>query len=422
MDTAIVRKIAADCFRWDAIDYPRSDILTIAHDTDRSLLVDGKWYSPLIDTIEDDLRARGIECVSVARIASRIKGAIAHGRVYSPDGQFARALLGKRVKAALSRRGYPYSRMEESVWARIVDRVRPTKLFGIQPSRELCTVCKQRGIWVADVQHGIIGEAHPWYGEEFRRADPPAQVPDAFLCWDNTSAAVIDAWAGAQGAATVTIGNRWLARFLDFDPRDALVNRLNEEFESSEREADSRPAILVALSWGEVNIPNGFIVDGLRDAIRSTSDRYRWHIRLHPNQVAGFASDEGKRFIGYFNEQLRGHAEWEAATRSALPVVLAHSDLVISWNSSVSIEATQMGIPSAQLDPRFRSGEFAVDNYADYRKGGLIELVEESSASIQQWAANRTGLKRASESLDAYDDSYDRLLNFLAGNEATCTA
>ena len=55
MDYAIVRKILVDCLRRDREDYPRSNVLTVAHDNDRSLLHRGKFYSPLIDTIEDDL-------------------------------------------------------------------------------------------------------------------------------------------------------------------------------------------------------------------------------------------------------------------------------------------------------------------------------------------------------------------------------
>ena len=58
MDTAILGKIVKDCFRVDRIDYSQANVLTIAHDNDRSLFYEGKWYSPLINTIEDDLLQR----------------------------------------------------------------------------------------------------------------------------------------------------------------------------------------------------------------------------------------------------------------------------------------------------------------------------------------------------------------------------
>ena len=72
MDTTIVRKVLLDCFKIDSPSYPRTSVLSVAHDNDRSLLHKGRYYSPLIDTIEDDLAAAGVRCVSVARIISAI--------------------------------------------------------------------------------------------------------------------------------------------------------------------------------------------------------------------------------------------------------------------------------------------------------------------------------------------------------------
>lgn len=413
MDASIVRKIARDTLRVDRFDYPRADVLTVAHDNDRSLLVDGRWYSPLIDTIEDDLRARGVECVSVARVISRIKGDLAYGRVYSPEGGFARALVTKRLKG-LWARGYPYSKHEERVWARILDRTGARKVLAIQPSRELCVACRERGVWVADVQHGVIGESHPWYGGRFRGQDPVSYLPHAFLCWDEGSRAVIEPWARDKGIHSPVIGNRWVARFVRRAPDDALVQRLLGTFDARTLNPKRLPAVVVALSWGESNIPNGFMVDGLRDAIRATQDRIRWFVRLHPNQLNGFATHEGRKFREFFREYLDGLVEWEAATRVALPLLLAHTDMVVSWASSVSIEAAQMGIPSALLDPRLRAPDDRGDYYEHYRRAGLIDLIPESESSICSWIQAHAGSKGRPENFDAFEAEYRRLLDFLS--------
>jgi hypothetical protein len=414
MDTAIVSKIVRDSFRWDKIDYPRADILTVAHDNDRSLWYKGSWYSPLIDTMEDDLRKRSIACVSVARIISRIKGNIAYGRVYSPEGAFARALVGKRLKGLFCRNAYAYSNMEESVWGEILDRVRPRRVFGIQPSRELCAACRKRGIWVADVQHGVISRGHPWYGEDFRGQDPLEHLPNAFLCWDFGSQAVIDSWAVAKGLSTILTGNRWIVRFVMSNREDQLIQCLCRQFSSRKANPTRNPAILVALSWGEVNIPNGFMIDALSDVIRATSDRYHWCLRLHPNQLNGFATHEAGRFEKFFLSKLQGHVEWEITTRSALPLVLQQSDLVIAWNSSVSIEAAQMGIRSALLDPRLRAvGKFA-DQYNYYCLKGMISLIEGRIDIIQSWIVSALQHVKIPENFDLHNDNYDRLIEFLA--------
>lgn len=412
MDYKIVKKIARDCFRIDRIKYDRAPVLTVAHDNDRHFLYQDKFYSPLVSTMEDDLARRGVASVSVARIISTIKGEKSHGRVFSPEGAFARSLVGKRLRAALRRGRYAYSRSEEAIWDGILERTGARTVFGIQPSRELCVACHRRGIWVADVQHGVIAEQHPWYGAAFRGAEPAAWLPSAFLCWDEGSADVTRPWAGPKGVRSEVIGNRWLARFARPAPHDAMVRELHAASGLALAGA-ARPTILLTLSWGNHNIPNGFISDALEAVIRSTATRYRWLIRLHPNQIRGFATHEGPDFIRYFERRLRGCADWELATHAPLPVVLGQTALHVSWNSSVSIEAAQMGIRSLLLDPRLRSDQLR-DYYTHYRANGMIELMEAEEGAIAAWIERHAGATLAPESFEPSEAAYGALLDMIA--------
>lgn len=414
MDSSILRKILRDCMRIDRLRYPQADILTIAHDNDRSLNFNGQWYSPLVDTMEDDLRERGVRCMSVARIISRIKGNLSYGNAVSPEGAFARALVAKRIKSIWQRGGYSYSAMEEAIWGRILDESGVRRVIGIQPSRELCVACRKRGVWVADIQHGVIGDSHPWYGAPFRARDPVEQLPHAFLCWDEGSRQVIDAWAAPKGLETWVTGNRWVARFQHPRSQDRLVKNLRESFESYGINSGRKPALLLALSWGEVNIPNGFIVDAMLRAIQRTSGQYQWFVRLHPNQLNGFATHEGQRFAQYFETNLKGHVENEVATRTALPVVLSQVDAVLSWNSSVCIEAAQMGIKTCLMDPRLQPGGERADYYGYYKQRGLIDLLEASEESILAWIAANVGKPKQEEDFFGHDAEYQRLLDYLA--------
>jgi hypothetical protein len=412
MDYSLIRKIIVDCFRIDRIDYGTADVLTVAHDCDRYLLHKGKYYSPLIGTLEDDLDRKGVRCLSIARIISRFKGDRAYGNVHSPEGRFARALIHKRL-SSLFRSGYPYSRMEEAIWGDILDATKVRKVVGILPSRELCVACRKRGIWVADVQHGVIADSHPWYGERFRRDEPVEYAPNAFLCWDPGTQEVIDRWAVGKGISTLVTGNRWVARFLRPSPDDILVQELSRAYEAHGINSERKPSLLVTLAWGVRNIPNGFMVDALRDVIRSTSQRYHWSVRLHPNAVNGFASHEGRRFPEFYRNNLQGCVESEVASHTPLPIILTHSDLHISWGSSVSIEAAQLGIRSVLLDPYFQSPEYA-DYYGYYRRVGMIDFVEATEVNIQKWIDANLGTKGAPEDFDRYDATYRGLLDFLA--------
>lgn len=414
MDYSIVRKIFFDCFKLDTIDYESAEVLTIAHDTDRSFLHNGKYHSPLVDTTQDDLEARGAHCVSIARIISTIKGEISHGNARSPEGRFARALITKRLAGLFSRGEYPFSKMEESIWGEILDVTGARKVIGMQPSRELCAAAHKRDVWVADIQHGVIAEQHPWYGEEFRACEPREQLPDAFLCWDRGSERVTKVWAEARGIATIPIGNRWLARFLRPSKNDELANTALAQF-AAETAAwpYRRKTILVSLSWNEYTIPNGFIIDALESVIRKTSGEFRWLIRMHPNQLKGFATQEKAKFLKYFDTSLKGHAEWEPATKYPLPVVLRSTDMHISWSSSVCIEAAQSGVKSALMDARLRSPIY--DRYYEYYRGiGMVELIEASESALVGWILRNSGSRRQPEDYSVFDREYQRILEFLA--------
>lgn len=413
MDWKIVRKIARDLFRHERIDYERCDVLTVAHDNDRSFLRDGKYYSPLIDTLEDRLAKTGTSCLSIARIISTIKGPNAYGNVRSPEGAFARALLTKRLKGQTVSRGrYPFSNMEARIWEAILESTGAKFLVGIQPSRELCVVARRRGVWVADMQHGVIADSHPWYGRRFRAHEPPEYLPHAFLCWDPGSAEVLE-WVESRGSKVITIGNPWVSRFIAPKADDRIVNDLLIDAGSS-FERRGKPNVLVSLSWGETGIPNGLISEEVTSVIRETQADFNWILRLHPNQVKGFASHESRWFLKYFEKTLAGYASWEEATRHPLPLVLSQMDLHVTWSSSVCIEAAHFGIKSALLNPRMRSEGAIGDYYRYYKSQGSIAMIDNSRSAIGEWlTANMNNVKRP-EDYAVYDAEFANVVSFLS--------
>src|SRR5690606_38495248 len=66
MELNIIGKILRDAIRIDRINWPQAPVLTVAHDIDRSYEYQGRWYAPLVSTIEDDLAREGLASVSVA--------------------------------------------------------------------------------------------------------------------------------------------------------------------------------------------------------------------------------------------------------------------------------------------------------------------------------------------------------------------
>ncbi len=410
MDYKLIKKIFFDLFKVDKIDYGKTKVLTVAHDNDRGFFYHGKYYSQLIDSVEDDLKQRGIECISIARIISTVKGDIAYGNVFSPEGSFARALVMKRIKGFIFKKGYPYSTMEEKIWGKILDRTGAEKVIAILPSRELCNACHKRKIWVADMQHGVIAENHPWYGKKYRSSDPPHYLPNAFLVWDEGSAQVLNSYCKEKNIDVIPIGNRWVARFIQPVYSDKMVKEL---IESNNLPSSNKKNILISLSWGCEGIENGIIPESLISIIEKTSEKYSWLLRLHPNQLKGFATHESKKFFTIFEKRLKKYAIWDIPTKMPLPTLLQNIDIHISWNSSVAIEAAQMGIKSALIDPRLRR-KLSGDYYNFYHKNGMIDFIEDDETVIREWINKHITSSKQRENYDSFNNTYLQLLDFIS--------
>ena len=408
-------KIARDCFRVDRYNYPEAEVMTTAHDIDRNFKIGSKYYSPLIDTIEDDLKDLGVSTTSFCRIISRIKGDLSYGNAYSPEGGFARALIGKRLKGVLFRGKYPYSNMEERVWGKILDKVKPKKVVAILPSRELCVACKKRGVWVTDVQHGNFSDQHDWYGETWRGKEPNEWFPHSFLLWDNASARVLK-WVESKGAECNVVGNRWLSRFMLDKPGDTIVKYAKERSTWLTKTNPKNKSILVTLQWGQQGdglLQEGFISKELEKVIINTSENINWCLRLHPNQLEGFSKEESSRFKSYFKRHLEGHAEWEETSTDPLPLVLSRCDAHFSWFSSTAHEASLIGLKSAMLDPELIPGGTRDLFFSHLIEEGLVYLVDNQEKSIVTWidehVLGRSGTYEPTE----FDLRYNKLLDFL---------
>lgn len=390
MDWLIIGKIFTDLFRIDRIDYPECGVLTFACDNDRSAIVRGKNYAPLINTVEDALARRGVECTSISRIASTLKGDLTHGRVFSPEGGFARAMVTKRLKQLVQGPAlYPFSYAEKRIWGAILDQCKPRAVVGILPSRELCAACKERGIWVADIQHGVIAEAHPWYGASFRGSEPKNWAPDAFLVWDEGSAEVVRKWSGQSGAAIEVIGNPWVDRFRRKADDDLVYQEMLARYQLQK---NGKPNVVVSLSWQVFDIPNGFIHPALERFILETLDTYNWRVRLHPNQLQGFASNEAPEFARYVERTYpRGALEWEITSAMPLPLLLSRTDYHVTWNSSVCLEAAAFGIRSLLMDAKLLPGNQWEEYYKFLSDLGYAQKIVPLYDNVKSWFDTHDG-------------------------------
>lgn len=329
----------------DTSRMPSADVLLICHDVDRGFEFNGKKYSQLLDSINERLVAEGLSTITIASPFSQFFGGSAFGNVRVINGVMARAYLVRKISKLVHR--IKNNRRDQVVdaWLKILKKTKPIRILGIQPSIELCIAAKQLGIWIADIQHGIIAD-DGYYGLKNRMHYDDYGWPDALLAWDEESSD----WINRESAEMVeglTIGNPWHLRFIYPREGDSLVS----QFKYSFLPTTFKRRILITLTWGmesygvypEIGIPQALI-----DVIQNNDLPYDWWIRIHPVQLNSSNSEYTintlRRLFGSCS-----NVSWDECTKQPLPLVLSYSSLHITMMSATTIEAEWYRVKTALL-------------------------------------------------------------------------
>ena len=327
-------------FRWEKCD--PCDVLLVCNDTDRSYVHQGVRYSPILDTLGDVYRARGLAVKSIANRYSSGLGPAAHGAPASISrGLLAARLLslaaGPRQNLILDRR----SQLETRLWRRVLNALSPQLILAIQPDPALCRAAHESGTSIFDVQHGIIETAtgNSYYRRDTTHTKWEIDYPSGVLCWDKCTMDELERAGLGAPRRNLLLGHPWLTRFRHPAPDDALV--LGETARLGDQPWGRIP-ILVTLQFGQEQfaadyVSNGVLAEAILAVIREDDGAFQWHLRLHPSQVAGadggHARDVLRAELGHCD-----HVEWEAASRVALPVVLEQARAHLTHYSAVAKE------------------------------------------------------------------------------------
>lgn len=335
-------------------------------------------YDRTLDPLRDDLIDAG--CRALLLIPGRVPDPAPREpfRTIQPqlDLRLLRARLGRRTKAVLpsyrevidhlqrwqmgrympSRDAIELAGAAMSRWAAFFEDI-----LGAESARAglvseyyalrgmaFVLACRNTGIPVADVQHGLQGPLHFAYGPWHDRDQPYELLPSTFAVWSEMERADIRAWAGESRRVEV-IGNRYLDRSTEADhPMDTAFQRA----------FDAQPAalhILVTLSDQEPASD----LDELVALVRQAPPDWFWWVRRHPRCTSRDA-------IGAALEPVNERADVRHATSAPLYELLEKVDVHVTKASSVVLDAVRFGVPSvitggagAQIFERQLSGPMA---------------------------------------------------------------
>lgn len=135
------------------------DILFFCHDVDRSLLLNNRSYSPLIDSIRDNFEGKEYICESISLPWSVLTGSKAHGTPICIN----RSLIFKKFFNQFLR----ITRLNiffniDSIYDEILKKTKAKLIITIGCSDDLCYRARLNKVFLVELIHGIGYTSIPW--------------------------------------------------------------------------------------------------------------------------------------------------------------------------------------------------------------------------------------------------------------------
>lgn len=258
-------------------------------------------------------------------------------------------------------------------YERLLDRVQPRLVIVVIGYRlvnqVLTQVAHERGLAVAELQHGSLGETHPAYN--FAPGRKPESFPDELLLFG-------DLWRQAtpglplSAAHTPAIGYAWLemqgARY--------------------ERVSPAEPKRVLFLSQRSIGPELSRAAARLRELV--PAERLHISYRLHPSEHIGWRET--------YPELARSAIEVQAAHSAPLYAVQRDSDLQVGVYSTALLEGLAFGLPTyvlaisghEQLRILTTTGAAQLVADADSLAKVILEPAAAAEASEALWARGAT--------------------------------
>ncbi|MBS0366249.1 MAG: hypothetical protein JSR67_10555 [Proteobacteria bacterium] len=231
-------------------------------------------------------------------------------------------------------------RMVANLHRRRLRRLRPRMAFIVSfysvEGMAFVLACRECGIPVMDIQHGVQGEMHPAYAAWPRpRGDRHELLPDRFWVWSDWEADVIGSWSGGTGHSPFVGGNPWSDLWRS-DSRWQGVTEAMARARALKDKAGRRSVVLITLQYG---LSASEQLEGVAGLLRSRGEKMAFWVRLHPAMLE--RREEIRSYLGS-----AGPCELDECSDLPLQALLPHVDVHVTHSSSTVIDAAQFGVPS----------------------------------------------------------------------------
>jgi hypothetical protein len=397
------------------------------------VLIDGTYYNRLCDPIIDQLKNQRLRTMVFESSPLPIRHKyprfsktkyIQHYLTWSRVRSYVKLRLFGRSNFSASLSGYEqlkeylFNKYEISIWNIGKINEQTDLLFSLKnfyrkliqkTSAKLAIItmyysvdgmafvlaCKEEGLIVCDMQHGVQGDYHVAYGLWNKVPEKGyAVLPRYFLCWSDYEAKAIEKWNSSVRSfhSPVIIGNPFIKKWKN--ENDLHVVHYDKIIKEIKVKSPGSRHILYTLQ--DYSIPEWLI-----NAISESADNCFWWIRMHPEQIQ-YSSITTK----LLNDA--GIANFNLADASVLPLyaLLRNMDIhVTAWSTTI-LEALEFDIPSIIVD---KLGEEMFSN--ELSKGSAITAYSEYQLlnGINELSDNKKIIHSVSQ--QGFVNQFEEILN-----------
>ena len=320
------------------------DILYLCHDNSRSILLDGKYYSPLIDSI--NIKLKNYSNYTLALPFSKYSGNKAYGNTINLNFYIIISLL-KRVVIYRSRslKNINHDPLIK-FYIKLYKKLKLKIIIGIQPSIEMCIAAKISKIKIIDVQHGIIStdETNGYYSPGKRFHTKNTGWPNYIFCRNKQS--FNEVLKLNNYTKPLLIGNLNKSFYENFQP-NIVENNL---FKTKRKTIlFTFQPIYASESYSNDNLHHNIVFPTVLLNLILNS-KYNFIIKLHPTQIRNnnLLKIHMKALSMLFSKY--DNVDFIVNNQKPLEYSLVNSDLHITYNSASLFDALDYGLKTILLD------------------------------------------------------------------------
>lgn len=357
------------------------DVLFLCAESHYTVKISEVWYSPIIGSWKLHCEEKGLKCkVFMKGYMTRPKNR------YFDDVQtiyyyYLTNSILLRFLYFFPNFSNVCKKIRLSMIKSILKKHNVKKIMSIMPDADWCVAARDSGVEVIDLQHGVINSQHPWYGARYIEKRKKSELPTHFYVWNKASAEALLEWADAKTTVVEVHGNLWIDRFKKSSLDDTIVNqlRINSNFFRN-----SNPTILFTSQWSSRYDVSNVCPAWLIELIQKNSMQHNYLIKLHPTLLTSKKYPQVRKML-FENFSNLPNVDWVRTSSSALPALLCNVDIHLTVNSSVVIEAAEMGLKSGIVDPQIKSGGLRFEYFENEIASGAAEVLAESTDLICDW-------------------------------------